>query len=864
MLLAAAHAHAQKWDSLNDAGMERYRKGQYTEAEQLFLSATSVPGITTGQYTTSLTNAAYAQQMLADFSHAAENFRAILRVLEAVHREPHLDKVEAAINFANVFLPAGQYDSCELALAHASSLVDLAVRESSEHYRANVDRFFAASISIRNSLASLYQKKGLTNEAIDLMQRQRADIRAVYPEEYFSLSMYQNTISNLASYYMEVGQVVEAQSAIREQVSLSLRKPHRQIDYLHALNNLAGLHHLSEQDDSAAYYWIKAIEVFDAGLFTGSELHISVLNNMGEMEHSREHYDVALRYLQRSIDLQRNRAAVNPRLYQTTLLNYCETLFWMGSLKEAAIHYKSLSEMLVSDVIHNFTYLSDKERISFYRSNLSVLEYYKYFAFDVAGAFLHNSKGDRYISPHTLGDLFDVLLATKGLILHPGYRLRSRIMQSRDSVMRATYSQWESNKNAYATLARSEAPDLSHLSTLLHETEQLEKWLRIHSSEFRRGFVMESRSWRDIQKRLVPGEAAVEMVRLADGLIYGALILTPETPDGPVFSLIKSTRTRHLEHQFYKQYANSVAFNLTDSVSYGVYWKPVMEVVKQHSSIRLPVNRVYFSPDGIYNRINLNTLWNPDTERYYVDELDIVQVTNLKEILNIEKSAEGSVQECVLLGRPRYYSSADDGHREISDLVGTAREVDQIGQLLKTRRWRTTLLKDDAAQEATIKQLSNPYLLHLATHGFSSSQTGDNTSYVDNLLHAGVMLAGAGDRFAMDNEDGVLTAFEMTNLELDSTRLVVLSACETGLGEFHTGEGIYGLQAALRSAGARAVVISLWKVDDHATQELMTRFYQNWITSSSDIRDAFRQAQRDLRRTHPSPYHWGAFVFSGM
>ncbi|HYG18746.1 MAG TPA: CHAT domain-containing protein, partial [Ohtaekwangia sp.] len=115
----------------------------------------------------------------------------------------------------------------------------------------------------------------------------------------------------------------------------------------------------------------------------------------------------------------------------------------------------------------------------------------------------------------------------------------------------------------------------------------------------------------------------------------------------------------------------------------------------------------------------------------------------------------------------------------------------------------------------------------------------------------------------LQNDDGILSAFEALSLNLDSTQLVVLSACETGLGTFHPGEGVYGLQRSLMAAGAENVLMSLWKVDDFATQALMTSFYQEWLQSPQDIRSAFRQAQRNIRKIRPQPYYWGAFVLSG-
>jgi CHAT domain-containing protein len=151
------------------------------------------------------------------------------------------------------------------------------------------------------------------------------------------------------------------------------------------------------------------------------------------------------------------------------------------------------------------------------------------------------------------------------------------------------------------------------------------------------------------------------------------------------------------------------------------------------------------------------------------------------------------------------------------------------------------------------------------TFGIHLENANDNP-----LLRSGLMLAGAANTTSgkampnlESNDNGILTAYEAMNMNLDGTNLIVLSACETGLGDVKSGEGVYGLQRAFLVAGAEAMVMSLWKVDDAATQQLMTSFYNAWIQTGNK-RKAFKQAQQQLMQKYKEPYFWGAFVMMGQ
>jgi CHAT domain-containing protein/tetratricopeptide (TPR) repeat protein len=215
-------------------------------------------------------------------------------------------------------------------------------------------------------------------------------------------------------------------------------------------------------------------------------------------------------------------------------------------------------------------------------------------------------------------------------------------------------------------------------------------------------------------------------------------------------------------------------------------------------------------------------------------------------------------------------------------LPGTRTEGERVAALLGVRPW----LGADALEGRLKQQCRSPRLLHLATHGFFlKDQPHDpNRAFHDlgvtgepgrlcgplpenPLLRAGLALAGAntwlrGGSPPADAEDGLLTAEDVSGLDLLDTELAVLSACQTGLGDVQTGEGVFGLQRAFILAGAKTVVMSLWEVPDDATRALMEDFYRRLLNGEPRAA-ALEAAQQGLRRTHPEPYFWGAFVCLG-
>ena len=215
-------------------------------------------------------------------------------------------------------------------------------------------------------------------------------------------------------------------------------------------------------------------------------------------------------------------------------------------------------------------------------------------------------------------------------------------------------------------------------------------------------------------------------------------------------------------------------------------------------------------------------------------------------------------------------------------LPATAVEADKISQIIQAQGGQAQAYTGYAATEASFKQIGreglSPSIIHLATHGYffpdpeeeakTSSRFNELPAFKISdhpMIRSGLVMAGGnhawrGEKKLDGMEDGILTAYEISQVNLGNTDLTVLSACETGLGDIDGNEGVYGLQRAFKIAGVKNIIMSLWNVPDEQTQEMMVAFYDHWLNRSMDIADAFRMAQREMQEKHKEHYYWAAFV----
>ena len=549
----------------------------------------------------------------------------------------------------------------------------------------------------------------------------------------------------------------------------------------------------------------------------------------------------------------------------------------LGQLDKAKEYYEPVIAKYQKQVKEFFPSLSEKEKSAFYAKIKPVFDAYQDFCVQYL-SFKPQESGT------SLQKLYDLQLSTKAILLNATNKVRSRIQQSGNAKLQESFKEWlalKENIVRYYNYSQAEREKSTiDLASLESKANDLEKQLSAESDAFRSQFEKETITWKEVQNALKQNEAAVEIIRIKkkyekDSIYYVGLIVR-KTDENP--SLIIWPQGQQLESRKFKYHRNTIKFHYTDTLSYQYFWSPLESKLQG-------IATVFLSCDGVFNKVNFNSLFNPSTHHFVIDDFTLRQVSNTRELAERRLPGQSSGKVAALFGfadfnlgevntvvtSAKRNSGKAYGFKgeDIPVLPATEKEVDDVQNLLAANGWEVHNYKKMEATEENIKKLESPKVLHIATHGFFMSDIDLHDNETDELsanplFRSGVLLAGASaDRMASSSqEDGVLTAYEAMNLSLDQTELVVLSACETGLGEVRNGEGVYGLQRSFIVAGANTVLMSLWQVDDVATQELMNAFYSIWV-KGTDKHDAFRKAQLEIKQKYTVPFFWGAFVLIG-
>ena len=466
----------------------------------------------------------------------------------------------------------------------------------------------------------------------------------------------------------------------------------------------------------------------------------------------------------------------------------------------------------------------------------------------------------------TVGEAYNAALFSKGILLNTEIEMRKLIAESQDNTLIDNYQKLQ---NDYLRLEKANIEDKKDINKEIEylEAELLNK-CKVYGDYTRKL----SYKWEDVKSKLTNGAVAIEFVTFTtgkDSVLYAALVLGKKSSTPKMVPLFEKKQLQRVEKGNY--YKSCELYNLI--------WKPI-------EAILVNATKVYFSPiDELYN-IAIETI--PGVERF--PNASFYRVSTTKFIITdcniktLDKNAiiygglKYDTDETTLI-KDSYIYNVDRSlmtDNDIADslnlrngvvyLPATKEEALDVESKLSKSTVQASLFTDQKGTETSIKSFSGKdvEIMHVATHGFywteeESKRMGElefiktsvNSDVEDKALtRSGLLFSGAnnalsGKKIPHGVDDGILTAKEISQMDLRKLDLVVLSACQTGLGEI-SGDGVFGLQRGFKKAGANTLMMSLWKVDDKATKLLMSRFYSNLVAGKSKI-ESLRDAQKYVR-----------------
>ena len=877
-------------------------QGRYGEAEAYYQRALALyEAVLPAEHpyiATSYDNLALLYQAQGRYGEAEAHYQYGLAIREAVLPAEHAHITTSYNNLAGLYRAQGRYEEAEIYYQRA-----LAIRKAvlpAEHPHIAISY---------NNLALLYQAQGRYGEAEAYYQRALALYEAMLPKEHPSIATSHN---NLALLYQDQGRYGEAEAyyqramAIREAV-LSAEHPHIANSY----NNLAGLYQAQGRYGEAEAYYQRALAIVEAVLPPEHPDIATSYDNLAGLYQAQGRYGEAEAYHQRALAIVE---AVLPPEHPdiaTSYNNLAGLYQAQGKTSQAASFLQQGVAIQETFLSLNLTLGSEVQKQAFIATLSSTT--------DVALSLNLQSAPS---NPDATQLALTTLLRRKGRVLDAVTDSLQRLRQNLSSEEVALLDNYTQAQSQLAALLYqpldSQDPEVyqAQVAALRQRAEQLENDLARRSAEFR---IETAPVEMNAVQALIPVDAAlVELVQYrpfnpaasyADRWgepRYGAYVLHAsgdvQAVDLGEASLIDEQVRDFQDKLLSGRGLGKPEFDL-DTFQQSARALDALTMAKIRPLVG-EATHLLLSPDSQLNLVPFAALVD-EQGQYLVENYLLTYLTTGRDLLRLQATAP-SRQPPVILANPDYTQADASGvdlvasttrgeNRRPSDMAdlsfsplpGTASEVAAIAPLLNN----AVVLTEAQATENALKQVQAPSILHIATHGFflanvpflpppstdgpqllASSTVGPpptdagdgSPSRLENpLLRSGLALAGANAR-SSSPEDGILTALEASSLNLYGTKLVVLSACETGVGEIANGEGVYGLRRALAIAGAESQLMSLWQVSDWGSSELMQGYYQQ-LSGGAGRSAALREVQLDLMQDpdYSHPYFWAPFIFSG-
>lgn len=899
--------------SLNNQAAYNARSGQFGEAIKLVKEASSiyerVVGTTHSDYITSLDNLAAFNAELGNYAEAIKLSEKVIELRESTVGKEHPSYALALNNISSYYSFIGEIAK---AIDCGTRAVDIYLKITGKE-----DPSYAMAMA---NLANIYNRDGKYELSIQLCTEATEIYKKLLGEKH---PYYAHALSNLAGLYNEIGNYNKAKELnikvadIRKEV---LGENH--IDYATTLFNLASCYTNEGDYEAAMQDLLKVRDIYTITVGREHPYYALLLKKVADLCFSSGNDTVALDYSKRALSLLEKTSGRKSTEYAYALEDLAYYSSGTNNNNEA-LEYEKQATAILSEVVgkdhpdyasslgslanynfklHNYDACSN---LLIERFNLSYKDYKKNFS------WMNSSLRQKYwennktfftedipykafiISSDTLNSLcYNAALFSKGILLELQSSLHKTIVESNDQEMISLYY---SLRNTQALLRKQLEEKVDNrtlnVDSLQNVCDNLESSLMKKSKEFGDYTHNISIRWKDVKAALDKNATAIEFLSFPageDSIEYIALIINSEVDSPKMVRLGLENEMLAYSNNMYKKNSNNQL--------YDIIWKNLERYIKNESN-------VYFSPSGILYQLNIETL-KDSTGTMARDKYNLYRLSSTRELcmqtnelptksavlygnLNYSMDSSSLISSAKQSVNDRYYIASRGYNPENStrgawnNLEATKKEIETIAEELKKDKISPLVIEGNDGTEESFKNLDGQKksIIHLATHGFFlKDQAARRTTYLNRKLgneggseldlsmkRSGLLFSGAnitwlGNELPKYVEDGILLAEEISSLNLQGCNLLILSACETGLGEV-SSEGVFGLQRGFKQAGVKTIVMSLWKVDDIATQIFMSNFYK-YLAKGKSKHQAFLKAQDYLRKSkdYNDPKYWAAFI----
>ena len=881
--------------SLNNLANLHYERGEYPKAEPLFRRALEIMERTLGpdhsNVASSLDNLASVYTRMAEYAKAEPLHRRALAIREKTLGLDHPDVAKTLNNIAIIHI-----ESCEYLKAEQLYRRSLAIREKSL-----VPNHPDIAIALKN-LGQLYRERGDYLKAEQFYQRALSIEEKALGVEHIHVA---STVNSLAMLHFSKGEFEQAEQLLQRELAIwekSSAPDHPEVAI--CLNDLAILYRDRGDYPKAESLFYRALAIREKALGPDHPRVAYTLNDLAMLYRDQRDYLKAEQLFQRALAIREKSLRLEHPEIAASLDELAVLYAAKGDLAQAIKVQARANSITESNLTLNLAAGSERQKLAY------LALFSKETDFTLS---LHSRVAPD--DPRALNLAFTTLLSRKGRGLDNMADTVATLRRHATSEDQALFDQLARARSQLAALTLRESETdkpqayRARLKSLGDKVEELESTLSMRSAEFR------------AQKQPVT-LAAVQAALPAGSALVEFAAYTPRDPRNNKIKLPPRYLTYLLAAQGQPRWIdlgetapidraiNAWRLALRDPrrtdvtrLARVVNAKVMQPVLALAQSELGETHRLLIAPDGLLNLVPFAALVDRQG-RYLIESYSISYLLSGRDLLRLPLHRL-SRQDAVVVADPDYgemegtvaTKSRDVGlppglpqsagtnfslaNIYFPPLKGTGGEA----QALKTILPWATIFTREQATEAALKQLHSPSILHIATHGFflqdqelrlvGTRDAGTAAirsglppgQLMENpLLRSGLALAGANLRQGQANQedDGILTALEAASLDLWGTKLVVLSACDTGVGEVKNGEGVYGLRRALVLAGSQTQVMSLWPVSDLGTRDLMIKYYKA-LQCGEGRGDGLRQVQLETlkRKDRRHPFYWASFIQSG-